>query len=226
MSMLKGKGMLAIYLYLIIPFLVVGFTPLQRRAKFGSSLNRFQTSGTFSLSDKSSHRTFSRIGRTKLNLAPTISLDTAVLSGNKFGLQKIGFCVLLLALLGKQFFKSVSPDSYEESGGQVSKNAKSATPGNLIQSFFKALEIITEGLTSKISSSVEVLKNAVSSIFGGAGGEAIKLDDWNVCKLHLREGLFGGRYTRYRFELEDSSAKLPLYIGQEVSAMTGLISTS
>lgn len=174
------------------------------------------------MSEGLTHSKSYRNGPTKLNLAHTISLDTAVLSGSKFGLQKLGFCILLITLVGKKFLKSLNPDSLDssaESGGNrdASTSSKSLSLQTMIKSLLKSFEVIAGGMSSKITSSIDIIKGAASSMFGRNGEESIKLDDWSVCKLQQRESLYGGRYTRYQFELENIASRLPLYIGQEVS---------
>lgn len=155
----------------------------------------------------------------KLLSVHSISLDTAVLSGSKFGLQKLGFCALLMALAGSRFFGSFNDENgANQSKSQSSKATSTPSLKNAILSFFKSFASIARNLPSKIISSVQNFPAAVMSALGSSSSaKDIKLDDWNVCKLQHRESLFGGRYTRYRFDLENPSSKIPLYIGQEVT---------
>ena len=148
----------------------------------------------------------------------SISLDTAVLSGGKFGGQRNCFCVLLIALIATRFFKSLSGESETSSIKSPPPKATSSTPAqNVIESLIRKFASITGALSATIQSSIAGLKDAATSMLGVKKlAEDVKLDDWNVCKLQQREALFGGRYTRYRFDLENSSSKMPLYIGQEV----------
>ena len=148
----------------------------------------------------------------------SISLDTAVLSGSKFGLQKLGFCALLIALAGSRFFGSFKDkNGAPQKKNQSSKTASTTSVRNVILSFFKSFASIAGNLSSKITSSVQNFPSTVMSMLGSSSpSKDIKLDDWNVCKLQHRESLFGGRYTRYKFDLENPSSKIPLYIGQEV----------
>ena len=214
-----SSRLLVIALYLVAPYIIASlYVPVQPCLKYRACSTPSKPMGALQHSGTMWQTKSAPYSRTQLNLAHTISLDTAVLSGSKFGLQKFGFCILLMTLVGKRFYKSMTPDA--ESGSDdrsKSTSSKALTLRNLIQSFFAGLDIFIESLSTKFASSVEFIKSKVSSVFGLNKGENIKLDDWNVCKLQLRESLYGGRYTRYRFELENSAAKLPLYIGQEVS---------
>ena len=148
----------------------------------------------------------------------SISLDTAVLSGGKFGSQRNCFCVLLLALVASRFLKSLSGESEASSIKSPESKATASSPAqNVIESLIRKFTTITGALSATIKSSIAGLKEAATSMLGLKKlAEDVKLDDWNVCKLQQREALFGGRYTRYRFDLENSSSKMPLYIGQEV----------
>jgi hypothetical protein len=149
----------------------------------------------------------------------SISLDTAVLSGSKFGLQKLGFCALLLALAGSRFFASFNDENgVSKQKSQSSKATSTPSVKNVILSFFKSIASIGGNISSKITSSVQSCQAAVMSALGSSSpAKDINLLDWSVCKLQHRESLFGGRYTRYRFDLENPSSKIPLYIGQEVN---------
>jgi hypothetical protein len=190
-------------IFLVFPFIATGFhRPFQTNSRHGAKKIDIQ-----SLKPSAFHQR---------NMIHTISLDTAVLSGSKFGLQKLGFCILLMTLAGSRLLKSLSSESQVPSGkGQSPKSNGSVK--NIVQFFIKSLANISVSLVSSVLSTVGVLKNAAKSVVGGNSVEEdIKLDDWNVCKLQQREVLFGGRYTRYRFELENTASKMPLYIGQEV----------
>ena len=205
-------------IFLVLPFSVAGFhRPFQSSSRCGTSKIKIESlkPTTFQygrISDK-----YATAKQMKLNMIHTISLDTAVLSGSKFGLQKLGFCMLLITLAGSRFFKSLSSESQVPSGkGQTPKSSGSVK--NIVQSFVKGLVNISMSIVNTVFSAFGAVKNAAKNVVGGNSVEEdIKLDDWNVCKLQQREVLFGGRYTRYRFELENTASKMPLYIGQEVS---------
>lgn len=47
--------------------------------------------------------------------------------------------------------------------------------------------------------------------------EELDIKDWKVCVLDERENLSGG-IIKYRFELPNPAATIPLYVGQEVKA--------
>ena len=218
---MTSSKVLSVVISLVIPYLVVSLSSMQIRKKYRSNIVGSHFLPSLPVSRGFEHSKSFQNGQTKLNLASTISLDTTVLSGGKFGLQRLGFCILLITLMGNRFFRSLNAESSgspSESGGKSeASSAKSLPIQNIIKHFLKSLGVIAGGLSSKVTSSIDLIKNAASSIFGGSGEESIKLDDWNVCKLQQRESLYGGRYTRYQFELENIASRLPLYIGQEVS---------
>lgn len=208
---------------LSLPFLVIGLlTPQRTRIKHGIVNNDFNKLRNKCLSTSCLHQKLSGYERKNLQLsAHTISLDTTILSGSKFGLQRLGFCILLITLIANRFFRSStrfeSSNENRESGGRmVGDNAESegdSSARGFFHQFFNHLQIMFDGLTSK----VEQIKGSVTDKLGWSREVTIKLDDWSVCKLQNREILYGGRYTRYRFELENSASSIPLYIGQEVS---------
>lgn len=209
----------AVYIILVLPAVITCFQhPVHTKIRYipnESKLNNFKT-------------VFNPNGRT-VDRSPTfklskplsmhsISLDTAVLSGGKFGGRRNCFCVLLIALVASRFLKSLNGESeISSSKSPQSKATNSSQAQNVIQLLIAKFTSITGVINTAIQSSIGALKEAASSMFGikKSGGD-VKLDDWNVCKLQQRETLFGGRYTRYRFDLENSASKMPLYIGQEV----------
>lgn len=204
-------------IFLVFPFIVTGFhRPLQTSSRHGTSKISVLSLKPFAFHQGKTVDKYATAKQMKLNMIHTISLDTAVLSGSKFGLQKLGFCILLMTLAGSRLFKSLYSESQVPSGkGQTPKSNGSVK--NIVQFFIKSLASISMGIVNSVLSTVGVLKNAAKTVVGGGSVEEdIKLDDWNVCKLQQREVLFGGRYTRYRFELENTASKMPLYIGQEV----------
>lgn len=204
-------------IFLVFPFIVTGFhRPLQTVSRHRTTKIDIHSWKSTAFHEGRSALKHATAKQMKLNMMHTISLDTAVLSGSKFGLQKLGFCILLMTLAGSRLFRSISSESQVSSGkGQTPKSNGSVK--NIVQFFIKSLARISGGLVSSILSTVDVIKNAAKFVAGGNSVEKdIKLDDWNVCKLQQREVLFGGRYTRYRFELENTASKMPLYIGQEV----------
>jgi hypothetical protein len=204
-------------IFLVFPVIATGFhRPFQTSSRQGANKIDIQSLKPSAFHQGRTADKYATAKEMNLNMIHTISLDTAVLSGSKFGLQKLGFCILLMTLAGSRLLKSLSSESQVPSGkGQSPKSNGSVK--NIVQFFIKSLANISVSLVSSVLSTVGVLKNAAKSVVGGNSVEEdIKLDDWNVCKLQQREVLFGGRYTRYRFELENTASKMPLYIGQEV----------
>lgn len=175
-----------------------------------------------------------RSATTSLPSIRSLSLDCSILPGYKLvgggsGAQRLAFFIALTLLTLRNIFPSVisSLRSFAFSDGeeQIVDNTSSGIPfpvTELVLSAQKMMSSIishTENLFIEVRSKLSVLykdmqTRALSLV---APTDVVQLDDWKVCSLKSRELLSGGRYCRYRFELENGGARIPLYIGQEVS---------
>ena len=106
---------------------------------------------------------------------------------------------------------SIFGSATELFGRRLGLNSKGLVPGLVL--FFRIV-------MAKIMMFVEYTVKSVVDLGNDEDEpELIGRDDWSICTLSERESL-SSRYVKYRFELEDPSAKLPLEVGQEVLLCT------
>lgn len=162
-----------------------------------------------------------KVSTTKLrSIQSTISLDTAILGGSKFSLQRIGLYVILTTLIANRLFLASKGDSESNSEKSMDretiKDSDSSLIRNLIHFFSKYRKAISKYVSSIFLNLVQAVKVTVEKVILNREEILVPLEDWNVCKLQQRESLYGGRYIRYQFGLEKPTSKIPLVIGQEV----------
>ena len=147
------------------------------------------------------------------------------------GAEQLILLVALTVLMVRSVFPAligtVRTFAFAEGSADQSQNRiTSSTPSvsfNGMTTFFRTMLIniskLSETLFYNIQSKSLVWISGISGQLSSLlrlQPEVVQLDDWKVCSLKSREMLSGGRYCRYRFDLEKGGAKVPLYIGQEV----------
>ena len=171
---------------------------------------------------------------TSLSSIRSLSLDQSILPGHKLvgggnGAQRLVFLVVLTLLALRNLFPSVisSLRSFAFSDGE--EHITSHTRNDIHPPVMDLVSSVQKVVSSIISHADNIFMTTVSKLTGlyenihtrlsslTTRTDVVQLDDWKVCSLKSRELLSGGRYCRYRFELENGGATIPLYIGQEVS---------
>jgi hypothetical protein len=202
----------------VLPYYVIGLLTPQLRIK-----NRLGIINQGRLRRKfAPNPSIGKVSPTKLrSIQSTISLDTAILGGSKFSLQRIGFYVILITLIANRLFlaskEGDSERDYEKSvDRETIKDSGSSSIRKILQFFSKYSKAISKNVSSVIFNFVQAVKETIGKVILNREEILVPLEDWNVCKLQQRESLYGGRYIRYQFELEKLNSKIPLIIGQEV----------
>ena len=178
---------------------------------------------------------------TALSALRSLSLDSTIMPGSKMaGVEQLIMLVALSVLLVRNIFPSligsVRTFAFAEGGsadqsqnGMTSSSMPNIFVNDIITSFrtllinmSKLSETLLFNIQSKSSEFITGISGRLSSLLRFQP-EVVQLDDWKVCSLKSREMLSGGRYCRYRFDLEKGGAKIPLYIGQEVCVPVSLL---
>ena len=169
---------------------------------------------------------------TALSALRRLSLDSTIIPGSKMGgaeqlIMLVALSVLMVRnvfpiLIGSVRTFAFAEGSADQSRNSVTNSLPSAFFNEIITSFRTMLinmsrfsENLLFNIQSKSSVWTSGISDRLSSLFRRQP-EIVQLDDWKVCSLQSKEMLSGGRYCRYRFDLENSGAKIPRYIGQEV----------
>jgi hypothetical protein len=175
-----------------------------------------------------------RSTKTSLSSISSLSLDSSILPGHRLvgggsGAQRLALFVLLTLVALRSVFPSVvsSLRSFAFSDGeeQIIGSTSSGVPPSATK-LVTSVQKVFSSVISYAGNLVMEARSKLSAVYGDiearvlsllVSTDVVQLDDWKVCSLKSRELLSGGRYCRYRFELENGGAKIPLYIGQEVS---------
>ena len=173
----------------------------------------------------------------------SLSLDTAILpgGGRALGFQKLAFVATLAIVVLRTVMPSAisrlrsfafdddddddDNDDDDDDGDNNSANMlndrKLQDVVPLVSAFrdamakiVSAIENVVIAMNTRLTAWYDELRGRLATLVQPA--ETLQLDGWKVCSMKSRELLSGGRYCRYRFELEKGGAMLPLYIGQEV----------
>lgn len=211
---MSSKFFTVVIISLVLPYYVIGLLTPQLRIK-----NRLGIINHGGFKSKSIADVLDRkISTTKRRkLQSTISLDTVILGGSKFSFQRIGFYVILITLIVNRLFLASRGDVLEKNTQKsTDRQTTKDSDSSLIQKILQFFSKYSKAISKVFFSSVQVVKEAVANIAYPNREENVPLEDWNVCKLQERESLFGGRYIRYRFELEKPTSKISTFIGQEV----------
>lgn len=145
--------------------------------------------------------------------SPPFSLDRSVLPP-KSGIFSTSLPVCIAVVLLSFIIRALS-------NGILLESAKAV--GNIFGNFFSFLrtdflpltKLGTKIISAKATVVMENLTGLFSKFFDSNPAEEIDIKDWVPCVLEERENLPGG-YLRYRFELDNPSAVIPLFMGQEV----------
>ena len=145
------------------------------------------------------------------------SLDSAILPGNNAFFSPMSSALLILFSTYIAFYKRIySSAGFFKNigslfGGRVGSMTKGILPG---------LTFIYRVLVAKIMMLVETsLKNIAGFANIDEEQELVGHDDWSICTLSERESV-SSKYIKYRFEMENPSAVIPLVVGQELILCT------
>ena len=84
------------------------------------------------------------------------------------------------------------------------------------KNIFPGIILFSKVLSAKISLLLEKGIRKLLSLTEDDEPEVVGQDDWSICTLGEREAI-SSRHVKYRFELENPDAIVPLEVGQEVS---------
>jgi hypothetical protein len=212
---MSSKFLTILIFTFVLPYYVIGLLTPQLRIK-----NRLGIINHGGLRNKfSPNLIIGKESPTELrSIQSTISLDTAILGGSKFSLQRIGFYVILITLIANRLFLASKEDDSETESvdREAIKDSGSSSIRKILQFLSKYSKAISKSVSSVIFNFVQAVKETIEKVILNREEILVPLEDWNVCKLQQRESLYGGRYIRYQFELEKPNSKIPLIIGQEV----------
>ena len=142
----------------------------------------------------------------------TISLDTAVIPSSGLSwTPSIRSLMFLVSTCIAFIVSKVSMGSEITLKRDMKKNLWLFT-----DVLFPGISLVSRIAVAKIGLLIEKSLKKIASLGEPEEREFVGQNDWSICTLSERESL-SNKYVKYRFELENPAAYIPLDIGQEVS---------
>lgn len=138
------------------------------------------------------------------------SLDTTMLPAKKTFLPHLTSSIIVLFSVFLAIKNKLVPIL------EVSQNPIIGGIYDVSKNVFPGLILFSKVLSAKLSLLLEKGVRKLLRLTEDDDPEVVGQDDWSICTLGEREAI-SNRHVKYRFELDNPAAIVPLEVGQEVS---------